>query len=71
VLAIVETHSDTCQIGHMTITPIRQRDLSQLANMMVDIASGAVEIDNDEKTLSPAESSQRRLKTKPMPLLFM
>jgi hypothetical protein len=55
----------------MTITTIRQRDLSQLANMMVDIASGAVEIDNDEKTLSPAESSQRRLKTKPMPLLFM
>lgn len=32
----------TCHIGFMTKTPKRPRDVSQLAKMMMDIASGEI-----------------------------
>jgi hypothetical protein len=39
-LTILEICQLACHIGNMTKTPKRPRDVSQLAKMMVDIASG-------------------------------
>jgi hypothetical protein len=46
----VETDFETCHISGMTKTPKRPRDVSQLAKMMVDIASG-------ESNQTPVEKS--------------
>jgi hypothetical protein len=54
-LTILEIYQRTCHIGNMTKTPKRPRDVSQLAKMMVDIASG----ETSGVPENPASASER------------